>query len=112
MKSIYLIILALRGISFMASAQSINPGAPWPATNALGRSVPASSVIFDTTNRVTYRDVYPALCDVWSQIRKEGGHTPQVCFMVNTHNAWPRRMDALFNYRYLSGADRSAGREF
>jgi hypothetical protein len=42
------------------------------------------TVIFDTTNRVTYRDVYMKLCEVWTQVRKEGGHTPQICFMVNT----------------------------
>jgi hypothetical protein len=42
------------------------------------------TVIFDTTNRITYRDVYMKICAVWSQLRKEGGRTPQICFMVNT----------------------------
>ncbi len=42
------------------------------------------TVIFDTTNRRTYRDVYLKICEVWSQVRKEGGRTPQICFMVNT----------------------------
>lgn len=42
------------------------------------------TVIFDTTNRITYRDVYMKLCETWTQVRKEGGRTPQVCFMVNT----------------------------
>ncbi|MBL9185885.1 MAG: hypothetical protein JNK23_00260 [Opitutaceae bacterium] len=42
------------------------------------------TVIFDTTNRRTYREVYLKLCEVWSQVRREGGRTPQVCFMVNT----------------------------
>lgn len=42
------------------------------------------TVIFDTTNRITYREVYMKLCEVWSQVRKEGGRTPQICFMVNT----------------------------
>lgn len=42
------------------------------------------TVIFDTTNRRTYPDVYRQLCEVWTQIRQEGGRTPQVCFMVNT----------------------------
>jgi hypothetical protein len=41
------------------------------------------TVIFDTTNRRTYPDVYLKLCAVWMQIRREGGRTPQVCFMVN-----------------------------
>lgn len=42
------------------------------------------TVIFDTTNRLTYREVYLKLCEVWSQVWKEGGRTPQICFMVNT----------------------------
>jgi len=42
------------------------------------------TVIFDTTNRVTYREVYMKLCEVWTQMRKEGASTPQICFMVNT----------------------------
>ena len=42
------------------------------------------TVIFDTTNRETHPEVYFAVCKVWSQIRKEGGRTPQICFMVNT----------------------------
>lgn len=42
------------------------------------------TLIFDTTNRITYRNVYMKICEVWTQIRKEGGHTPQICFMVNT----------------------------
>lgn len=42
------------------------------------------TIIFDTTNRATYSKVYLKLCEVWSQIRKEGGRTPQICFMVNT----------------------------
>jgi hypothetical protein len=42
------------------------------------------TVIFDTTNRITYRDVYLQICEVWTQVRREGGCTPQICFMVNT----------------------------
>lgn len=42
------------------------------------------TLIFDTTNRVTYRTVYMALLEVFSQVRREGGRTPQICFMVNT----------------------------
>lgn len=42
------------------------------------------TVIFDTTNRQTYRKVYLEICKVWTQVRREGGRTPQVCFMVNT----------------------------
>jgi hypothetical protein len=42
------------------------------------------TLIFDTTNRVTYRDVYMKLCEVFAQVRKEGGRTPQIAFMCNT----------------------------
>jgi hypothetical protein len=42
------------------------------------------TLIFDTTNRITYRDVYMRVCEVFSQIRKEGERTPQIAFMVNT----------------------------
>jgi hypothetical protein len=42
------------------------------------------TVIFDTTNRLTYPEVYLALGKVWSQILKEGGRAPRLCFMVNT----------------------------
>ena len=42
------------------------------------------TLIFDATNAVTYRDVYMNLCEVFRQVRKEGGQTPQIAFMVNT----------------------------
>jgi hypothetical protein len=42
------------------------------------------TIIFDTTNRRTYKDVYLKLCQVWTAVRREGGRTPQICFMVNT----------------------------
>lgn len=42
------------------------------------------TLIFDTTNAVTYRDIYMKLCEVFRQVRKEGGKTPQIAFMVNT----------------------------
>jgi hypothetical protein len=42
------------------------------------------TLIFDTTNAVTYTPVFMELCRVFSQIRQEGGRTPQIAFMVNT----------------------------
>jgi hypothetical protein len=42
------------------------------------------TLIFDTTNAVTYPEVYTALCEVFTAVRKEGGRTPQIAFMVNT----------------------------
>ena len=39
-------------------------------------------VIFDVTNQLTYPRSYRALCRVWSQIRREGGRTPQIAFLT------------------------------
>jgi hypothetical protein len=41
-------------------------------------------LIFDTTNAQTYRDNYLALCEIFAEVRKAGGRTPQIAFMVNT----------------------------
>jgi len=41
-------------------------------------------LIFDATNRVTYRGVYRKVCEVFAKIRREGGRTPQFAFMTNT----------------------------
>ncbi len=43
------------------------------------------TVIFDTTNAVTYPETYQALCRVWQSIRDAGGRTPQIAFMVNSN---------------------------
>ncbi len=42
------------------------------------------TLIFDATNRVTYRHRYMKILKVFTQIRREGDKTPQVAFMVNT----------------------------
>lgn len=42
------------------------------------------TLIFDTTNAVIYRDVYHRLCEVFREIRKHGGRTPHIAFMMNT----------------------------
>jgi hypothetical protein len=39
-------------------------------------------VIFDVTNQATYQKNYTALCEVWTQVRKEGGRTPQIAFLT------------------------------
>jgi hypothetical protein len=41
-------------------------------------------LIFDTTNANSYPEAYFALLKTFQQIRQEGGHTPQIAFMVNT----------------------------
>lgn len=42
------------------------------------------TLIFDTTNGPTYREVYMALCEVFAAVRAEGDRTPQIAFMVNS----------------------------
>jgi hypothetical protein len=42
------------------------------------------TLIFDATNALTYPQVYFKLCEVFEEIRKAGGRTPQIAFMVNT----------------------------
>ena len=42
------------------------------------------TLIFDTTNAVTYPEVYSKICEVFTEIRRAGGRTPGIAFMVNT----------------------------
>jgi hypothetical protein len=42
------------------------------------------TLIFDTTNAATYRSNYMKLCEVFADVRRAGGRTPQIAFMVNT----------------------------
>jgi hypothetical protein len=39
------------------------------------------TVVFDVTNQLTYRDQYRALLHAWSQVRADGGRTPQIAFL-------------------------------
>jgi hypothetical protein len=41
-------------------------------------------LIFDATNTETYPEVYRGLCSVFQDVRKAGGRTPGIAFMVNT----------------------------
>jgi hypothetical protein len=41
-------------------------------------------LILDTTNARSYQENYLALCKVFDEVRKAGGCTPQIAFMVNT----------------------------
>ncbi len=40
------------------------------------------TVFFDVTNNITYPRAYLSLCKVWTQVRKEGGKTPQIAFLT------------------------------
>jgi len=41
-------------------------------------------LIFDTTNARSYPEIYTNLCEVFCAVRRNGGRTPQIAFMVNT----------------------------
>lgn len=62
------------------------------------------TLIFDTSNAVTYREVYRALCEVFSEIRAEGGRTPHIAFMTNTRAGETAR--ALYEDLYRPGLHR------
>ena len=59
------------------------------------------TLIFDTTNTTTYRDVYFKLCEVFTQVRAEGGRSPQIAFMVNT--AAGERAQTIYRDLYAPG---------
>ncbi|MGC9469063.1 MAG: hypothetical protein ACP5HS_10765, partial [Anaerolineae bacterium] len=59
------------------------------------------TLIFDTTNTSTYRDVYLKLCEVFRRVRAEGGATPQISFMVNTDAG--ARAQTIFEELYKPG---------
>ena len=59
------------------------------------------TLIFDTTNAVTYPEVYKQLCEVFRQVRNEGEHTPQIAFMLNTKAG--QTAQAIYRDLYLPG---------
>lgn len=62
------------------------------------------TLIFDATNAQTYRDIYMALCETFEQVRRDGGRTPQIAFMVNT--AAGQTADTLYRELYQPGKHR------
>ncbi len=58
-------------------------------------------VYFDATNGLLYRPCYEAVLRVWSQMRKEGLRTPDVCFLMQNGNS--RELSELWNNLYGSG---------
>jgi hypothetical protein len=59
------------------------------------------TLIFDTTNAETYPDVYLKICEVFEAIRKAGGRTPRIAFMVNTEAG--RTVRRLYGDFYQKG---------
>ncbi|MGQ9648812.1 MAG: hypothetical protein ACUVXJ_01730 [Phycisphaerae bacterium] len=39
-------------------------------------------VVFDVSNQETYPRIYRKLCEVWMQVRRDGGRTPQIAFFA------------------------------
>ena len=58
-------------------------------------------LIFDTTNARTYPEIYTNLCEVFESVRRAGGHTPQIAFMVNTEAE--RTAKQIFHELYQPG---------
>jgi len=58
-------------------------------------------LIFDTTNAVTYATTYRGLCTVFQDVRKAGGRTPQIAFMVNTQAG--QTADRIYKDLYQPG---------
>ncbi|QEH34103.1 hypothetical protein OJF2_26370 [Aquisphaera giovannonii] len=71
---------------------------------ALLSAAGVDALIFDATNAVTYRDVYRALCAVFADIRRAGGRTPGIAFMVNTHAG--KTAQSLYEDLYWPGDHR------
>ena len=59
------------------------------------------TLIFDATNANSYHEVYLQLCEVFRQVRAEGGSTPQIAFMVNTDAA--ARAKEIYEDLYKAG---------
>lgn len=56
------------------------------------------TLIFDTTNAVTYSGVYPILCKVYAELRSQGHRTPQFCFV--THSSAQKTIEILYRDLY------------
>jgi len=59
------------------------------------------TLIFDATNAVTYEKAYPVVCEVFTKIRRDGGRTPHIAFMVNTQAGQTARR--LYEQLYKPG---------
>ena len=58
-------------------------------------------LIFDTTNAISYPEVYFKLLKTFQEIRQEGGHTPKIAFMVNTQAG--KTAQAIYRALYEPG---------
>ena len=59
-------------------------------------------IIFDVTNQVTYQKVYMRLCEVFEQVRRDGGRTPQIAFLTPFWDP-PKVVKELYENLYKPG---------
>ena len=59
------------------------------------------TLIFDATNAIWYPKVTTALCETFRQVRKAGGRTPRIAYMVNTEAG--RTARDLYDHFYKPG---------
>lgn len=62
------------------------------------------TLLFDATNAQTYRHIYEPLCRIFEQVRRDGGRTPQIAFIINT--AAGQTADTLYRELYQPGLHR------
>jgi len=78
----------------------MDPWVLWRHARLLG-DAGVDTLIFDTTNALTYPEVYLRLCEVFEKVREAGGGTPGIAFMVNTEAGATARK--LYAELYRSG---------
>ena len=59
------------------------------------------TLILDATNAVTYSNEYRTLCEVFSEMRKQGNRTPQFAFMLNSRAG--QTAERLYRELYQGG---------
>jgi len=59
-------------------------------------------VIFDVTNQATYQKVYMKLCEVFADVRRNGGDTPQIAFLTPFWDP-PKVVKELYDNLYKPG---------
>jgi len=59
-------------------------------------------VIFDTSNRHTFKKSYMALCRAFTKVRKAGGKTPQIAFLA-PFSPSPESITQIYNDLYRPG---------
>lgn len=60
------------------------------------------TLIFDASNRITYKEEYTALLKAFSEVRRSGGRTPQVAFLMNFWEP-TASVDELYRDLYAKG---------